>query len=84
MAVNQGRRSRRLNIKLVNWQRQVTVSGIIHMYIHVQLYILYLRRKNAIYTCNLVHESVISTTLAGEWLNNLIFHDDIKCITANG
>ena len=26
----------------------------------------------------------ITTTLAGEWLNRLIFHDDIKSITANG
>ena len=26
----------------------------------------------------------ITTTLAGAWLNSLIFHDDIKCITANG
>ena len=26
----------------------------------------------------------ITTTIAGEWLNSLIFHNDIKCITANG
>ena len=26
----------------------------------------------------------ITTTVAGEWLISLIFHDDIKCITANG
>ena len=26
----------------------------------------------------------ITITLAGEWLNGLIFHDDIKCIAANG
>ena len=30
LALHQGRRSRRLNIRLVNWQRQATVSGIIH------------------------------------------------------
>ena len=26
----------------------------------------------------------IITTVAGEWLNILIFHDNNKCITANG
>ena len=26
----------------------------------------------------------ITTTIAGQWLNSLIFHDNIKCITANG
>ena len=26
----------------------------------------------------------VTTTVAGEWLGCLIFHDDIKCITANG
>ena len=26
----------------------------------------------------------IPTTISGEWLNRLIFHNDIKCITANG
>ena len=31
MAVHQGRRSRQLTIRLVNWERSVTVSGIIHM-----------------------------------------------------
>ena len=24
------------------------------------------------------------TTLAGQWLNSLVFHDDIKLITGNG
>ena len=26
----------------------------------------------------------IATTIAGQWSNSLIFHDNIKCITANG
>ena len=26
----------------------------------------------------------ITIPLAGKWLNTLIFHDDIKCIAANG
>ena len=26
----------------------------------------------------------ITTTIAGEWLNSLIVHDNIKCITTNG
>ena len=26
----------------------------------------------------------ITTTAAGQWLNSLIFHDDNKCIIANG
>ena len=38
---------------------------------------LYLQFSAWVYLC-------IITTIAGEWLNSLIFHDDIKCITANG
>ena len=26
----------------------------------------------------------ITITIAGKWLNSLIFHDDNKCITGNG
>ena len=38
-----------------------------------------------LYTSDSVHGSLpITTTIAGEWLNSLIFHDDNKCITANG
>ena len=33
MALHQGRRSRWLTIRLVDWQRQMTISGIIHRYI---------------------------------------------------
>ena len=37
------------------------------------------------YTCDSVHLCIpITTTTAGHLLNSLIFHDDIKCITANG
>ena len=25
----------------------------------------------------------ITATIAGQWLNSLVFHDDIKCIIAN-
>ena len=46
------------------------------------LYILYLRREDAIlFLCMGIP---IATIIAGEWLNSLLFHDDIKCITANG
>ena len=45
--------------------------------------ILYLRHEGAIIP--ILHMSLpITTTIAGEWLNILIFHDDIKCIKANG
>ena len=26
---------------------------------------------------------LITTTIAGEWLNSLILHDNIKCMTSN-
>ena len=49
------------------------------------VYILYLRRKDTIHTCNSLHGSSYHySTVAGEWLNSLIFHNGIKCITANG
>ena len=41
MAVHQGRRSRLLTIRLVDWQRRATVSIIIYTY----NYILYLRHE---------------------------------------
>ena len=47
------------------------------------MYILYLRREDAILAI-LCMGLPINTTIAGEWLNSLIFHDDIKNITANG
>ena len=47
------------------------------------MYILYLRCEDDILVI-LCMGIPITTTLAGEWLNTLIFHGDIKCITANG
>ena len=46
------------------------------------MFISYLRREDAIFTI-LCAGLPITTTVAVEWLNNLIFHDNIKCITAN-
>ena len=45
--------------------------------------ILYLRSEDDIPVILCTGLS-ITTILAGEWLNSLIFHGDIKCITANG
>ena len=37
------------------------------------------------YTCDSVYESIYHYPLiAGKWLNSTIFHNNIKCITANG
>ena len=47
------------------------------------MYVLYLWREDAILA--IVCKGLpITTTIAGDWLNNLIFHDDIKCDTDNG
>ena len=62
----------------VYWQRWVTALGIIHMCI-----ILYLRCKGTA-TAILCMGLPITITVAGKWLNSLIFYDDIKQITANG
>ena len=43
------------------------------------MYILYLRHEDAICTYSCVHGSTYHTTVAGEWINSLIF-DNIKCI----
>ena len=45
--------------------------------------ILYLRHRETILVilCMIVP---IITAIACQWLNNLVFHGDIKCITANG
>ena len=55
---------------------------------YMYTYILYVRYENSqdtIYTCHSVHGSTyITTTIAGEWLNSLIFHDNNNCITAIG
>ena len=47
------------------------------------VYILYLRHEDSILTIVFM-DLPITTTLAGESLNRLIFRDDIKSITANG
>ena len=47
------------------------------------MYILYLRHEDAILVF-LYTGLPITTTIAGEWLHSLIFHYNIKCITANG
>ena len=46
-------------------------------------YILYPWRKDVMLAI-LCTDIPIITTLAGEQLNSLILHGDIKCITANG
>ena len=47
------------------------------------VYILYLMREDAVLAI-LCMSLAITTTIADQWLNSLIFHSDIKCITANG
>ena len=47
------------------------------------MYILYLSCEDAILVILCMGLS-ITTTIAGKWLNSLIFHDDVKCIIANG
>ena len=47
------------------------------------VYISYPRCEDAILVI-LCMSLPTATTVAGEWLISLIFHDDIKCITANG
>ena len=47
------------------------------------VYILYLRCKDAILAI-ICTGLPITTTIAHEWFNSLIFHDDNKYITANG
>ena len=80
MAAHQGRRNRQFTIMLVYLQQGVTASDIIHI---VYVCTLYLRCKDTILVI-LCTNLPITTTIAGQWLNILIFHDDIKCITANG
>ena len=57
-------------------------AGFSQIQLHMCMYILYPRREDAIlailYKC-----LPITATTAGEWLNSLIFHDDINYITAN-
>ena len=47
-------------------------------YVHIQ----YLRCEDAILAIQ-CKGLPITTTIAGEWLNSLIFYDNIKCITTN-
>ena len=42
-----------------------------------------MRRVDAILAI-LCTNLAITITIAGHWLNHLIFHGDIKCITASG
>ena len=44
------------------------------------VYALYLRCKDQ----NSVHRSTFKTTVAGDWLNSLILHDNDNCIADNG
>ena len=76
MAVHQGRRSRQLTIRSVYWQKQATASFTHNTYV----YILYLKHEDAII---LSTGLPISTTVVGQWLNSLLFHDNITCIKAN-
>ena len=54
-----------LRIRQVNWERWVTVSVIIHMYVCT----LYLRRKDTIPTVLCTDLPITTTT--GEWLNSM-------------
>ena len=74
MALHQVRRSRQLAIRLVYWQRWVTACFKHNTYVHI----LYLR-QDAI--CAILRTG--SITIAGKWLNCLIFHDNIKLQLAN-
>ena len=74
-SVCHGWRSRQLTISQVDWQRKATVSDIIHSY----MYILYLRCEDNILAF-LCTGLPITTTTAGQWLNNSIYHTDIKFI----
>ena len=76
MAMHQGRRSRLLTIRAVDWQEQATVSGIICTYI------LYFKGEQGMLVtpCSGLP---ITTTVADESLNSLIFHDDSKYVTDN-
>ena len=47
------------------------------------MYIMYQRHEDAIFVILCTGLS-ITTTISYQWLNSLIFHDNIKCITANG
>ena len=47
------------------------------------IYILYLRCEDAVLAILCTGIPNVTIT-AGEWLYSLIFHDDNKCITANG
>ena len=73
----QGGRTRQLTIRTVYLQRWATTTRIILTCIHI----LYLRHEDAIFAI-LYMGLPISTTIVSEWLNYLIFHDDIKCISA--
>ena len=73
--MHQGRRSRWLAIRSVYLQRWVTVL--------VYVYSFYLRCEDIVFAI-LSTRLPMTTTIAGKWLNNLTFHDDNKCITANG
>ena len=76
MVMHQGRRSRVLTITPVDWQRGATVSGITCSY----MYILYLRHKDAILAILYMGLRTYHYTVAGEWLNSLLFHDNIKYV----
>ena len=79
MAVHQGKRSRCLTIWVVDWPSWAIISGIMHMYISciwgvAMLYLIFWILCTGL---------PITTYLAGQWLNSLIFHCYIKCNTAN-
>ena len=78
MAVHHGRRNRWLAVGLVDWQGWATVSGIMHAYVCI----LYLKHKDPILAILCTNLPII-IILVGERLNGLIFHSDIKCVTAN-
>ena len=62
----------------VYWQRWPTI--IRH---NTYVYNLYLRHEDAIFVIQCTG-LLITTSIIGHWLNSLIFHEYIKCITANG
>ena len=78
MAVHQGRRSRWLTLRQVDWQKWATFRH------NTYAYILYLIVKCEDAILAILYTTLpIIITITGQWLNSFIFHD-IKCISANG
>ena len=69
MPMHQGRRSKLLNIRLADWQRGRLFQA---------LYVCVLSEARGCYLTILCTDLLIITTVAGKWLNNLIFHNILQ------